>query len=294
VQVGERIDATAQIDPTAHVDETAQIGPGVRIEAHAVVGPHCVIGAGTALLHHAVIVAHTTIGERNTIHPFAVLGSDPQDRSYRPEEPGELHIGDDNVIREFVTIGRGNWNGPATRIGSGCFLMNQAHIGHNARVGDNVTMANTASLAGHSSLGDNSVMSAFTAVHQFVSVGRGVMFQAGSLVSMHVPPFVVLAGGNTVAGLNIVGLKRNPRITDRDRQDVKRVFREVYRERGSRTLESICDKLEGEELGWAGREFVGAVRTAIGCEPPRNKGLCGSRARPARGKQRPGSAGVPG
>ncbi len=289
-QTGGNVDASAQVDPSAHIDESAHIGPDVRIGANAVVGPGCRIGAGTTLMHHAVIVAHTTMGERNTVHPFAVLGSDPQDRSFRPEEPGQLEIGDENVFREFVTIGRGNWNGAATRVGSGCFLMNQAHIGHNARIGDNVTMANSASLAGHSSLGDNSVMSAFTTIHQFVEVGRGVMFQATAGVSMHVPPFVLLAGANTVAGLNSVGLKRNPQISDEDRAQVKSMYRRFYRERGNESLESVCTEFEGQDLGWAAREFVDAVRRAISHEPPRNKGLCGSRSRAGRGKSRSASA----
>jgi len=271
------------IDPSAHVDASCDLGAGVQIGAYAVVGPNCIIGEGTTLMHHAVIVEGTTMGSSNTVHPFAVLGSDPQDKSFRGDDRGELFIGNDNIFREFVTIGRSNWNGPPTRIGSGGYFMNQAHIGHNVQVGDNVVMSNAASLAGHSTLGDNCVMSGFAAVHQFTDVGRGVMFQAHAAVSMHVPPFLVLAGANCATGLNAVGLRRNPQITDVDREQVKHVYRRLYRERGTQPLVQVCDELAAmQEWGWAAGEFLACVRRALNPQPPRRSGIVGGRLRSRR------------
>lgn len=280
-----QVDPSATIDPTAHIDPSAEIGPGVTIGAHAIVGPSCVIGSGSTLLHHAVVVEGTTMGEGNVVHPFAVIGSDPQDRSYREEDRGELIIGDRNIIREFVTIGRGNWNGPPTRIGSNCYLMNQAHVGHNAKVGDGVIMSNGASLAGHSSVGAGCVMSGFSAVHQFTNVGRNVMFQAHSGVSMHTPPFVVVAQGNTVVGLNIVGIRRHPDVEPGDAEELKRLYRAFYRERGTTPIPVIYEGLSRESWGWAAREFLEFVRESMNHEPPRRCGIVGSRARPGRGKR---------
>lgn len=274
---------TAIIDPSARIDPTARIGANARIDADVIVGPECVVGDGTVLLPRVILVRRTTLGERNTVHPYAVLGGDPQDRSYDPARPGELFIGDRNVFREAVTINRGNWNGPATRVGSGCYLMSQAHLGHNVQIGDNVTMANSASLAGHSRLGSNSVLSGFAGVHQFTDVGEGVMFRAHAAVSMHVPPFVIVAAGNHVGPLNKVGLQRNPAFTDQDRREVKEVYRAVYRRKPTTTLEQVVADLTARTWGPAATTFVTFVKNAITADPPRKRGLCGG----SRGLSRP-------
>lgn len=275
------------IDASATIDPTARIEPGVRIGAYAVVGPSCVIGSGCELMHHAVLVSHTTMGQDNVVHSFAVLGSDPQDKSFDPNKPSELVIGDRNVFREFVTIGRSNWNGPATRIGSDCYFMNYAHVGHNAQVGDGVVMVNSATLAGHASIGAGCVMSAFSSVHQFASVGQGVMFQAASAVGTNTPPFVLLANFNTVVGLNRVGLQRNPNISEDDRLELKRVYRAMYRQRGTRPVEDVCNELLTESWGWAAQEFLDFIHTSMQHKPPRRAGITGSRARAGRGMRAP-------
>lgn len=271
------IDPSAQIHPSARIDPSTRIAAGVRIEEEAIVGPRCVIGAGTRLRTRAMLVEGVTLGEQNDVHPFAVIGSDPQDRTFDEARRGEVIIGDRNVIREQVTIGRGNWNGPATRIGSGCFIMAMAHIGHNASVGDNVTMANGAALAGHSRVGSGVVMSGYTMVHQFVIVGEGVMFRAGSGVSMHVPPFVLVMGENSVAGLNRVGLRRNPAMTPADREEVKQVYRAVYRDRQGLPIIDVLQRLRERSLGPAASRFVSFCEEALRMDPPRGRGIVGGR-----------------
>lgn len=273
------IHPSAVIDPSARIDPTSTIGPNARVGADAIVGPHCVIGEGTILHPRAIIVKHTTLGAHNEVHPYAVLGGDPQDRSFKPDQPGELVIGDKNVFREGATFHRGNWNGPATRVGSNGYFMVQTHAGHNAQIGDNVTMANGSCLAGHARLGSFCVMSAFAAVHQFTQVGEGVMFQACGRASMHVPPWVILAGLNTVSGLNAVGLRRNPTLVPQDRVDVKAVYRALYRERGAGSMEDALRELESREWSPAATRFIAFFREALSEQPPRKRGVCGGNKR---------------
>lgn len=260
------------------MDPTARIGPGVVVEAGAFVGPCCVVGAGTRLRVRSMLVEHVTMGEGNDVHPYAVIGGDPQDRSYRPETPGEVIIGDRNVFREGVTINRGNWNGGPTRVGSGCYLMCGAHLGHNSVIGNNVTMANSACLAGHAVVGDNCVMSAFSAVHQFTEVGEGVMFQGKGAASMHVPPFVILTSENNIAGLNIVGLRRHPELSASDRDGIKRLYRAFFRGRGPVPYARVLEEyLSRHQPGPGAKRFIDFVQRVMTLEKPRNRGLCGVR-----------------
>ncbi|MBL8745570.1 MAG: acyl-ACP--UDP-N-acetylglucosamine O-acyltransferase [Phycisphaerae bacterium] len=274
---------TAPIDPTATVHPTAQIDPSARIHADAVieadafVGPNCTVGRGTRLRARAMLIEHVTLGERNDVHPYAVLGGDPQDKSFDETKRGEVIIGDRNIIREHVTINRSNWNGGPTRVGSGCYLMCSTHLAHNAQIGDNVIMANGACLAGHARVGHGVVMSAFTMVHQFVIVGDGVMFRGGSGVGMHVPPFVVVAGENFIAGLNKVGLARNPAINRQDRDEVKRVYRALFREREATPIQDVIAQLRDETWGAAATKFIDFCADAIAKEPPHRRGLVGGR-----------------
>lgn len=269
----------ASIHPSARVDPSSRVGPGAVLEPEVVVGPNCSIGAGTILRTRAIIVRNTTLGEGNVVHPYAVLGGDPQDRSFDPARPGELIVGNANIFREYANVSRGNWNGPPTRIGSNCFLMANAHVGHNAQVGSGVTMANNSCLAGHVRVGDGCFISACCFVHQFTHVGEMVMFRGGSGLSMHAPPFVIVAGENQVIALNAVGLRRNSAISSRDREEIREVFRAFYRSRGTRPQEAVLEELSRQEWGqWACR-FLDFIRDSLNQEPPRKRGICGGARR---------------
>lgn len=280
------IDGTAEVHPSARIDPTARIGPNARVEADVIVGPHCVVGAGTRLRARCILVERVSLGELNDVHPYAVLGGDPQDRGFDEARRGEVVIGDRNVIREHVTIHRGNWNGPATRVGSGCYLMTLSHLGHNAAIGDNVTMANGAALAGHARVGSNVVMSAYTLIHQFTMVGDGVMFRGGSGVGMHVPPFVIVVDENTAAGLNSVGLRRNPAISKQDRDELKEVYRALLRARGARPVDEVVAALRRRPWGTPASAFIDFCELAVAQEPPRNRGLIVGRRMRIRGGAR--------
>lgn len=251
-----------------------------------IVGPHCVVGVNSRLRARSILLEHVTMGAENDVHPYAVIGDDPQDRSFDESKRGEVIIGDKNVFREHVTINRSNWNGGPTRVGSGCYLMTAAHLAHNAQIGDNVTMANGACLAGHSRVGSGVVMSAFTMVHQFVMVGDGVMFRGGAGVGMHIPPFVVVAGENFIAGLNKVGLARNPAISREDRDEVKQVFRAIVREREATPITDVITRLREETWGPAATKFIDFCADALAQEPPRRRGLASGRR--IRGRSRAG------
>jgi len=203
------------IHPTAIIAPTATIGKDVEIGAYCVIGAHVKIGAGTKLHSHVVIDGHTTLGEKNTVFPFASLGHAPQDLKFKGE-PSRLILGDNNVIREHVTMNPGTeGGGMETRVGSHCLFMTASHVAHDCKVGNNVILANNATLAGHVEVGDHVVIGGLAAIHQFVRIGSHAMIGGMSGVEHDVIPFGSVMGERAnLAGLNLVGLKR--RGFDRD------------------------------------------------------------------------------
>lgn len=197
------------IHPTAIIAPTARIGNNVAIGAYCVIGEHVTIGDGCVLHSHVVISGRTTIGARNQIFPFASLGSAPQDLKFKGE-PSELLIGDDNVIREHVTMNPGTAGGGLrTTIGSHCLFMMASHVAHDCKVGNHVILANNATLAGHVEVGDNVVIGGLAAIHQFVRIGAHAMIGGMSGVEHDVIPYGSVMGERAnLAGLNLVGLKR--------------------------------------------------------------------------------------
>lgn len=277
-----RIDPTATIHASADVHPSATIGPGVVIERDVLVGPDCTIGAGTRLRARSIIVERTTIGRHNDVHPYAVLGGDPQDRAFNPNERGWLIVGDNNIIREHVTLSRGTGDLVPTRVGSGCMLMSASHVGHNAQVGDKVVMANACVLAGHCRIGDGCVLSGATAVHQFTHVGQGVMFRGGAMVSQHVPPFVIVGDHNRLSGLNRVGLRRNPAMKPEDRTQATAVYRALFRDRDATPIRSVVAQLRARSWGTAASCMLDFVEESLDQTGPRARGLCTARALPLR------------
>ncbi|MGH6635557.1 MAG: acyl-ACP--UDP-N-acetylglucosamine O-acyltransferase [Gammaproteobacteria bacterium] len=196
------IHTTAVTDKTAQLGDNVTVGPYVVIEADVVLGNECWLGA------HCVIKRYTRLGQRNRIAEHAVIGGEPQDVSFRPCE-SRVSVGDDNCLREGVTIHRARKAGGVTRIGNGNYLMAYAHIAHDCTLGDHVTFANGATLAGHVHVGDRAFLSGYVVVHQFCRIGRYAMISGLSGVSQDCLPFVISAGTPARScGLNMVGLKR--------------------------------------------------------------------------------------
>jgi len=200
----------SRIHPSAVIDSKAEIGNDVSIGPYCCVGPDVVIGDGCDLQSHIVITGHTQLGSNNRIFPFASIGQIPQDLKYN-DEPSQTIIGDDNQIRENVTINAGTLGGGmVTRIGDHNLLMAYTHIAHDCLLGNHIVLANCATLAGHVEVDDQAIIGGLSAIQQFVRIGRLAMIGGMSGVTKDVPPFCLLAGGyrSGLSGLNIVGLKR--------------------------------------------------------------------------------------
>jgi len=197
------------IHKTAIINDGAQIANNVEIGAFCVIGANVKIGEGTILKSHVVIDGDTTIGKNNIIYPFATIGLVPQDLKFVGEK-SQLIIGDNNTIREHVTIHLGTKDGGMiTKIGNNCLLMVGVHVAHDCLVGNHVILANNATLAGHVQVGDNVVIGGLSAVHQFVRIGSGAMIGGMSGVESDVIPFGLVMGERAhLAGLNLVGMKR--------------------------------------------------------------------------------------
>lgn len=197
------------IHPTAVVHDAAEIDASADIGPFCTIGPHAKIGPETRLISHVSVQNRTSVGSRCVIHPFASLGGAPQDLKFRGE-PARLVIGDDNVIRESVTLNIGTELGTMeTRVGQGCLLMAYSHVAHDCVLGNGVILANCASLAGHVELADRTIMAGMAAVHQFVRVGPNGFIAGGAMVTQDVPPFCIAQGDRAqLMGINVVGLKR--------------------------------------------------------------------------------------
>ena len=198
------------------VHPSAVIAPGAVIPASATVGPYCTIGPEVVLgeecnlISHVILDGRTRIGAKNTIYPFASVGIVPQDLKYAGE-PTETVVGDNNTIRECVTVSRGTSKGGGiTRIGSHNLLMAYVHIGHDSQVGSHCILANAATLAGHVIIEDYASIGAFSPIHQFCTVGQYAFIGGGTIVTQDVLPFSLTSSRreNKAFGINKVGLSR--------------------------------------------------------------------------------------
>lgn len=200
---------TQTIHPTACIaadvvlGENVVIGPFAVIEANVEIGADCKIGA------HAVVQQYVKLGDGNILHPHAVLGGLPQDTGFKPDTVSWLICGDHNVFREGFTAHRASKDQGETRIGSGCYFMNNSHVAHECKVGDNTIFANNVAIGGHVEVGNNVFMGGAVVAHQFCRIGSFAIVQGTTGLSMDVIPFT-LVGGRPVRHykLNTVGLKR--------------------------------------------------------------------------------------
>ena len=193
------------IHPTAFVEEGARLADSCVIHAHALIRRHCELGEGVV------------------VHPFAVIGGDPQDLSFDASTSSGVRIGARSIIREHVTISRATRPDAFTEIGADCFLMAGCHVAHDCRIGSRVIIANAVLLAGHVQIGDRAFLGGGAVIHQFCRIGEGVMIGGGARISRDVAPFTLTTERNALIGLNVVGLRR--RGLDRSVLDeIKRAF----------------------------------------------------------------------
>lgn len=199
------------VHPTAIVDQAARIHPSCKIGPYCTIVGNVELGENCELISHVAVEGPTKIGSSNRFFPFSSIGLAPQDLSYQGE-PTRLEIGDDNVVREFVTINRGTAKGGGlTRIGSNNLIMAYTHIAHDCLVGDHVIMANGATLGGHVIVEDWATVGALCPVHHFVRIGAHAFIGGGTTITRDVLPFSKTAAerGTHAYGLNAVGLERH-------------------------------------------------------------------------------------
>ena len=196
------------ISPLAYIDPEAQIGNNVEIGPFVFIDKNVVIGDNNVIMPHANILYGARIGNGNRIFPGAVIGAIPQDLKFRGEET-TAEVGDNNSIRENVTINRGTAAKGKTVVGSNNLLMEGVHVAHDATIGNGCIIGNSTKMAGEIVIDDNAILSASVLMHQFCRVGGYTMVQGGSRFSKDIPPFII-AGREpiTYAGINIVGLRR--------------------------------------------------------------------------------------
>ena len=234
------------IHASALVDPRAQLAPGVTVGPFSIIGEHAVIGEGTRIGPHVVIDGHTRVGRNNRLYQFCSIGGEPQDKKYAGEPTG-VEIGDDNTIREYVTINRGTaQDAGVTRLGSGNWIMAYVHLAHDCQVGSHTVFANLAQLAGHVVIGDWAILGGGTLVHQFVHVGAHAFTGMSTYLDRDLPPFVKAAGHMAKPfGINSEGLRRRG-FAAATIAALKQAYRTVYR--SGLSQQEILLELEAQGL----------------------------------------------
>jgi len=232
-----RIHATALVHAHARLAADVEVGP------YSIIGEQVEVGEGSWIGAHVVLDGRVRIGRRNRIYHFASIGAPPQDKKYAGEDTA-VEIGDDNTIREYVTVNRGTaLDAGVTRVGNENWIMAYVHFAHDCQIGSRTIFANACQLAGHVTVGDWAIFGATTLVHQFVHVGAHAFTGMGTYLAQDLPPYVTAAGNVARPyGLNSKGLARRG-FSAQDIQALKQAYRTLYRsglplEQARRELES--------------------------------------------------------
>ncbi len=217
------------IHPTAIVDPRARLGAGVSVGPGSIVGPDVELGDGVTIGAHAILEGRVTVGARCRVGHGTIVGAPPQDLRFRAGTPAGVRIGEDTVIREYVTIHHATREGGDTTVGRHCLLMTATHIAHDCVVGDDVIMINNAALTGHVLVEDRATVGGMSGLHPFTRLGFLGYIGGHSKVTQDVPPFVIADGvpahGHSV---NVIGMRRAG-IDGASRRQVQEAFRILYR-----------------------------------------------------------------
>ena len=248
------------------IDPKAKIGKNVKIGPYCFIGPEVQLGDDVELLSNVHIEGNTKVGRGTKIYPFASIGTAPQDLKYHGES-NSLEIGENNVIREYVTINPGTVGGGSkTTVGNNCLLMISSHVAHDCKIGNNVVIANNVPLGGHVTIEDSVVIGGNSAVQQFTRIGRLAMIGGMTGVLKDVIPFGLSFGNrNYLKGINLIGLRRkkydNKKIIELDKA-YKKIF-------SSANLQENISKINGE---YKGNELVQEVTKFI--EKDKKRPIC--------------------
>ena len=229
------------IDKTAIVEKNAKLHSSVKVGPYSIIGPNVEIGENTIIQSHVSITGNTKIGKENKIYPFVSI-NDPQDLKYNNEETS-LVIGDNNKIREYVTINPGTVGGGGkTVIGNNCLFMISSHVAHDCQVGNNVIIANNVPLGGHAIIEDNVVIGGNSAVQQFTRIGKMAMIGGMTGVLHDVIPYGLSTGNrNSLQGLNLIGLRR-AKFENKDILGLSEAYKEIF---ATKNINENISKLNG-------------------------------------------------
>ena len=229
------------IHSTAIIDSKAKISENVHIGPYCVIGPNVEIKENTEIQSHVNISGHTKIGKGNKIYPFVSI-NDPQDLKYNGE-PTNLVIGDNNKIREYVTINPGTVGGAGkTIIGNNCLFMVSSHVAHDCQLGNNIIIANNVAIAGHAIIDDHVIIGGNSAVQQFTRIGKMAMIGGMTGVLHDVIPYGLSTGNrNSLQGLNLIGLRR-AKFDNKDILGLSDAYKEIF---ATKNLTENLSKLNG-------------------------------------------------
>jgi len=259
-----------KIHPTAIVHPKANIGDDVEIGPFSIIGENIIINRGTKIGAHVTLNGWTTIGKNCVIHMGCVIGHEPQIKNYEEKESYVI-IGDNNIIREYVTIHRGWKEKEKTIIGNDNYIMANAHIAHNCEVGSGVIITNYAALTGHVVVEDKAVISGFVGIHQFCRIGTYAMVGGFLKIVQDVPPYMLVDGTPAIVyGINAVGLRRAG-FAKEIRTNLKTAYKILYRSglNTSQALEKIEKELPtSQEITY----LINFIKES-------KRGICGGRRR---------------
>ena len=256
------------IHKTAIIDTNAKISTNVEIGPYATIGPNVEIGENTLIQSHVNITGNTTIGKGNKLYSFASIGSDPQDLKYKGEET-TLLIGDNNTIREHVTINTGTVQGGGlTKIGNNNLIMIGAHIAHDCIIGNNIVMANNTAIAGHAEIEDFVIIGAKCGVQQFTRIGKRAMIGGMTGVLRDVIPYGLSTGNrNYLNGINVVGLRRD-KVSNKDILGLTDAYKEIFKtEVLSENLKNLNGKYTDNPLVKDVLDFINKDKKRPICTP---------------------------
>ena len=237
------------IHSTAIINPKARISSNVSIGAYSIIGPNVEINDNTIIDSHVIIIGNTKIGKNNRFYPFASIGNDPQDLKFNGEQT-KLVIGDNNKIREYVTINTGTkGGGGVTKVGNNCLFMVSSHIAHDCLVEDNVILANNVPLGGHAHIENDVIIGGNSAVQQFTRVGKSAMIGGMCGVVRDVIPYGIVHGNRSILqGLNLIGLRRK-NIPNKDILGLSEAYKEIFKnENLTENLKNLSDNYKKNKL----------------------------------------------
>lgn len=256
------------IHKTAVIDTKAKIAKNVKIGPFCVIGPDVEIGENTIVHSHVNISGKTIIGKKNKIYPFASLGNHPQDLKYDGEQT-DLIIGDNNIIREYVSINPGtSGGGNKTIVGNNCLFMISSHVAHDCLVGNNVIIANNVPLGGHVIIEDDVVIGGNSAVQQYTRIGKMAMIGGMTGVLHDVIPYGLSTGNrNSLQGLNLIGLRR-AKFNNKEILGLSEVYKKIFTTKNlNENINNLNEKSKQNPLVKNVIEFIMKDKKRSICKP---------------------------